>query len=274
MRQIYPGQAALADADLAALYAYPDLAGGRAHWVRGNMVESLDGAATLGGRSRGLSSEWDRQIFAMLRALADVILVGAGTARTERYAPVRPESEGLRWAWLRKGRAPSAPIAVVTRTLDLDLDSALVAAAPEHARSIIITTDSAPAGRRAAAARTADVVVAGDTSVDMAAAVAELAARGLRRILAEGGPHLLTQIVDAGQLDELCLTVSPLLAGPGPDRILCGPPLSGAPTAKPFTVGHVLIDDGYLFCRYGSANQGGRPPGTPRGADGASSASR
>ena len=84
MRQIYPEETALADADLAARYAYPELTGESAHWVRANMVASLDGAASLNGRSRGLSSDWDRQVFAMLRAIADVILVGAGTARTAR----------------------------------------------------------------------------------------------------------------------------------------------------------------------------------------------
>ncbi len=250
MRQIYPVQAPLADADLAALYAYPELTGDRASWVRANMVASLDGAATLAGRTRGLSSEWDRQVFAMLRAITDVILVGAGTARAERYRPVRPESEGLRWAWLRKGRTPSPSIAVVTRALDLDLGSPLVTGAPGHAQTIIITTESAPAERRAAAARTADVVVAGEASVDLPAAVAALAARGLPRILAEGGPHLLSQIADAGQLDELCLTVSPLLAGPGADRIVRGLPLADGTGPLPFTPTHVLIDEGYLFCRY------------------------
>ena len=123
MRQVYPGGSALDDAALAALYGYPELGAPPAHWLRANMVASLDGAATVEGRSGGLSNEADQQVFAMLRAHADVILVGAGTARAEGYAPVRPESEGLRWAWLRDGRPPSPPIAVVTRALDLDLDS-------------------------------------------------------------------------------------------------------------------------------------------------------
>ena len=251
MRQIFPGEAGLADADIAALYAYPDLTTeGPSHWLRANMVASVDGAATLRGRSGGLSSEWDRQVFAMLRALTDVILVGAGTVRAEHYGPVRPESEGLRWAWLRKGRAPSPPIAVVTRGLDLDLDSPLVTDAPDHARTIIITTESAPADRRAEAARTADVVVAGNASVDISAAVAGLTMRGHRHILAEGGPHLLSEIANAGHLDELCLTVSPLLAGPGAGRITQGPPLPDTMGVRPFALAHLLADEGYLFCRY------------------------
>jgi riboflavin biosynthesis pyrimidine reductase len=250
VRQIYPSDAPLTDDELAARYAYPDPVAGSPPWLRANMVASLDGAATVAGRSGGLSSEWDHQIFAMLRALTDVIVVGAGTARTERYGPVRPESEGLRWAWLRKGRTPSPPIAVVTRGLDLDLESPLVADAPDHARTILITTQAAPPDRLAAAARTSDVLVAGDTSVDMSIALGGLAKRGHQRILAEGGPHLLSELVNADLLDELCLTVSPLLAGPGAGRILEGMQLPGGAAAVPLTLGHVLADESYLFCRY------------------------
>ncbi len=251
MREVYPGGSALADADVAALYDYPDLGAPPARWLRANMVASLDGAATVDGRSGGLSNEADQQVFAMLRAHADVILVGAGTARAEGYAPVRPETEGLRWAWLRDGRPPSPPIAVVTRGLDLDLDSALIANTFPHARTIIITTTSALPGRRAAAAaRNAEVIVAGEASVDLKAAVDSLAERGHQRISCEGGPHLLAQLADAGLLDELCLTVSPLLAGPGADRIVTGGlPMPGGGTL-PFTLAHALEDEGHLFCRY------------------------
>jgi riboflavin biosynthesis pyrimidine reductase len=255
MRQIYPGGAGLAgtdltDAELAALYTLPGLTEDSPPWVRANMVASVDGAATLSGRSGGLSGEWDGQVFAMLRAITDVILVGAGTARAEGYGPVRPQTEGRRWAWLREGRAPSPPIAVVTRHLDLDLDSALVADSPEYARTIIITTEMAPPERLAAAARAADVLIAGEGSVDGAVALDGLAERGHRRILAEGGPHLLSHIAAAGRLDELCLTVSPLLAGPDAGRILQGEQLPAGTGALPLTLAHVLADESVLFCRY------------------------
>jgi len=251
MRQVYPGGSALDDAALAALYGYPDLGTPPARWLRANMVASVDGAATVDGRSEGLSSEADQQVFAMLRAHADVILVGAGTARAEGYAPVRPESEGLRWAWLRDGRPPSPPIAVVTRALDLDLDSALITDTLPHARTIVITTESAEPGRRAAAAaRNAEVIVAGEASVDLMAAADALAERGLQRISCEGGPHLLAQLVGEGLLDELCLTVSPLLAGQEAGRIVTGGlPMPGGGT-RPVTLAHVLEDEGYLLCRY------------------------
>src|SRR5262245_15153641 len=250
MRQVYPGGSALTDAALAGLYAYPDPGAPPPCWVRASRVASVDGAATLDGRAGGLSGEADEQVFAMLRALADVILVGAGTARAEHYAPVRPESEGLRWAWLRDGRTPSAPIAVVTRALDLDLAGPLLAGAPPHARTIVITTEAAPAERRAAAARTAEVIVAGEAMVDMKAVADALAGRGYQRVLCEGGPHLLAQVAGEGLLDELCLTLSPLLAGPGADRIVTGGlPMPGG-GAQRFTLAHVLTDEAYLLCRY------------------------
>jgi riboflavin biosynthesis pyrimidine reductase len=253
VRQIYPEPAGLDDPELAARYSYPDQGGSAPYWLRANMVASLDGAATVGGRSGGLSGRADQQVFAMLRALADVILVGAGTARVEGYRPVKPRTEGVRWSWLRAGRAPSPPIAVVTRRLDLDLESPLITASPAHARTIVITTEAAPAERRAAVAATAELIVAGRESVDIVAAVTALAGRGHRRILTEGGPYLLTQIIDAGLLDDLCLTFSPVLAGPGADRIVAdiGPLREpGGVDARKLSLAHVLADDGHLICRY------------------------
>src|SRR5262249_35171538 len=159
--------------------------------------------------------------------------------------PVRPESEGRRWAWLRDGRTPSAPIAVVTRALDLDLASPLLAGAPAHARTIVITTQAAPAERRAAPARPAEGSRPRAPLVDMVAALEALAGRGYQRVLAEGGPHLLAQIAAEGLLGELCFTLSPLLADPGADRIVAGGlPMPGG-GAQPFTLKHALEADGF-----------------------------
>ena len=236
LRQLLPAD----QPDLAALYAYPD-----GSWLRANMVTSADGAANLGGASAGLSSDTDRQLFALLRALSDVIIVGAATVRTERYKPAKV---GDPWRYLRDGRTPTPPIAVVTGRLDLDPDSPLVTAAPAHARTIVITTAQAPADRRAELAAHADIIVAGEETVDLEAAVGALAERGHRRMLAEGGPHLLAQLLEARLLDELCLTVGPLMAGPGANRIVAG----ALPTAPPLplALAHVLADDSFLFCRY------------------------
>ena len=239
MRQLLPGPL-LENPDLAKLYEYPP---GR--WLRANMVSSVDGAASLDGASAGLSSDADRHVFALLRTLADVIVVGASTARTERYAPVRRHEL---WHSLREGRPPTPPIAVVSARLDLDPASRLIASAPPHARTILITTASAPPERRAELAERADVIVAGQETVDLTAAVRALADRGHRRLLAEGGPHLLSQLIADGLLDELCLTIGPLLAGPAASRIVAGAASPAHPL--PLTLAHVLEDNGFLLCRY------------------------
>ena len=100
----------------------------------------------------------------------------------------------------------------------------------------------------------ADVIVAGRESVDIRAAIGALAGRGHRQILTEGGPYLLNQIIEAGLLDELCLTISPVLAGPGAGRLVAGPgplhPPGGDAGAHELRLAHVLAEDGHLLCRY------------------------
>ena len=239
---------------LAALYAYP--AARPAPWLRATMVASADGAATVDGRSGGLSGDADRLVFSVLRSLADIILVGAGTARAEGYRPVRASEV---WTELRDGRAPVPPIAVVTRKLDLNENAPLLAPAAEGARTIVLTSQAAPAARRAAVARHADVVVAGPDAVSPAAAVAALAARGYRRVLVEGGPGLLGQVTAAGLLDELCVTFSPVLEGGRASRILAAPQ-AGPGAATGLRLAHVLEDHGALLCRYLRADPGGGSP--------------
>lgn len=230
----------LAAADLAALYSYPP---GR--WLRANMVASADGAASLDGASAGLSSDTDRRVFALLRTLCDVIVVGAATARTERYRPARPHEL---WRDLRADRPQTPPIAVVTGRLDLDPGSPLITTAPPDARTIVITTERAPREARAAIEANADVIIAGEQSVDFKVAVDALAERGHRRMLTEGGPHLLAELVAAGLLDELCLTIGPLVAGPGAGRIVAGAGTGSG--SLPLRLAHVLEDQGFLLCRY------------------------
>ena len=121
MRQIFVSSD-LHESDLAALYAYP-----AGPWLRANMVGSADGAAMLTGLTAGLSSQADRRLFALLRTLADVIVVGAGTVRAEKYKPVRQHEL---WPDLRPGRTPTPPIAVVTTRLDLEPSSPVIDMAP------------------------------------------------------------------------------------------------------------------------------------------------
>jgi riboflavin biosynthesis pyrimidine reductase len=252
VRQIYPdADPAVTDDDelLARRYAYPPGPSGgepwARPWVRANMVASADGAAAVEGRSGGLGSAADRKLFYVLRSLADVILVGGGTARAEKYKPAR---QSVTVPALRADRPPTPPIAVVSASLDLDPASPLLAQAPGWARTIVLTTAAAPADRRAALARVATVIEAGEKRVEADLALDALAGLGHGRILTEGGPRLLGHITAAGRLDDLCLTIGPLLAGGGESRILAGAPLPDGPV--PLTLAHVLAEDGSLFCRY------------------------
>jgi riboflavin biosynthesis pyrimidine reductase len=260
VRQIYPERGPAVQAGppaatqeaadlLADLYAYPPDRGPGRPWVRANMIASADGAAEVDGLTQGLGGPADRMLFQVLRSLADVILVGAGTARAEGYGPARPAAL---LTGLREGRPATPPIAVLSASLDLDPQSSLLADAPADARTVVLTTRSAPAGRQAALARHADVIVAGDDRVSAAQAIAALAGLGHSRILTEGGPSLLAQIAADGLLDELCLTISPVLAGGQARRILAGGAAGVPAPGIPESLGlaHVLADDAYLFCRY------------------------
>jgi riboflavin biosynthesis pyrimidine reductase len=221
------------------------------------MVASVDGAASLDDRSGGLSGPGDRMVFTVLRSLADLILVGAGTATTERY---RPAQAAELWQQLRPADAPQPAIAVVTASLSIDPDAQLLTGAAAGARTIVVTTADAPRDRKAAIARHARVIEAGHRQVDMAAAVTALRSLGYAEILCEGGPTLLSQLAAAGLLDELCLTTSPLLANSQAGRIVrtgsgTGTRAGAAPDLpKRLSLVHLLADESFLFSRYLSEN--------------------
>ena len=226
VRRIWPVPGTSADLDDAALlghYAYPD--GLDAPYVRVNFVSSLDGAVSVDGVSGGLGSDADKAVFGALRRLADVVLVGAGTVRAEDYRGARRPTTG---------RDLPPPIAVVTGSADLDPGARLftdTAVAP-----IVLTTAGAPAARRdALRAAGADVVECPD--LEPATLLAELGRRGLHRVLCEGGPSLFGALAAAGHVDELCLTLSPVVVAGSAGRIATGPAadlrldLAGALTA-------------------------------------------
>jgi riboflavin biosynthesis pyrimidine reductase len=186
MRRLFPEPAE----GIAPLDAYADLppAEGRPA-VRLNMIASVDGATAVDGTSGGLGGPADRRVYLALRALADVVLVAAGTVRAEGYGPPALPDE-LAAARRRAGRGPGPRIAVVTRSLDLDWDADLFVRADPRARPIVLTTSDAPAAGRAPAERVAQVLAAGEGSVDLGGALAALGEGGARSVLAEGGPSL------------------------------------------------------------------------------------
>ncbi|MFJ3901413.1 pyrimidine reductase family protein [Streptomyces sp. NPDC090025] len=231
--------------ELADAYAYPAQAA-EGHWLRANMVSSLDGAGQHDGRSQPLSSDTDMRIFGTLRGLADVVVVGAETVRSEGYRPARAR-EAFAARRAAAGQALAPVIAVVTASLDLDFSLPLFT--EPLVPTLVLTGAEAPAERVAAARGAgAEVVVAGDRrGVEPERLVAVLAERGLRRQLTEGGPRLLGQFVAAGVLDEMCLSLAPAMTAGTAQRIASGPSVA---VPKRFAVASVLEQDGFLFTRY------------------------
>lgn len=241
MQLVWPGRTGgLTGSDLEDLYAYPeDL---DRPWVQVNFVASADGAVEIDTTSAGLSHAADRRVFLLGRDLADVILVGAGTARAEDYRGVVAGPKRLERR-RRLGFAGVPPIAVVTRTADLDPASRLFT--ETVVPPIVVTTDTA--GTRALEAAGAEILRAGADDVDLPRALELLAARGLRRIDCEGGPGLFARLVADDLVDQLCLTVAPLLVAGTAGRIAAG----AAPAVpRRLALASVLVEDGFTLLRY------------------------
>jgi riboflavin biosynthesis pyrimidine reductase len=215
-----------------------------APWLRANFVSSLDGAVESDGYSRGLSNPVDQRVFALLRVHADAVMVGAGTLRHEGYGPARTPTDLL----VRRqasGLAEHPTLVIVSAALDLDPAHRVFTEAP--VRPIVLTHGGAPGDRRIALDPVADVITFGESSVDLGIARADLTGRGLQQVLCEGGPHLFASLLAADQVDELCLTVAPLLTGAGAGRIVAG---AGRAEPLPMRLVHLLEADGTLLTRY------------------------
>ncbi len=243
MQRLYPTTGDLSDA--ASLEEEYLVATGR--HVRANFVVSLDGKVEVGGRSSRLGGPADRAAFMAMRAVTDAILVGAGTVRAENYGPVQLDA-GATNRRLTRSQSDLPLLAIVSDRADLS-PGARVFTGP---RPLLVTTAAA------AAARTdlrdlAEVLVCGDEHVDLTLALDALRARGLGRVLCEGGPTLLHSLLTADLLDELCYTAAPALVGSGQRSLLGDPPL---PDPISLRLTAVLEGDGMILTRY---SRGGEP---------------
>ncbi len=231
------------EADLSTVYAYPR---GARRWLRANLVASVDGLAQADGASRGLSGPADLKVLRTLRGLADVVLVGGATVRTEGYQ--RPVVARTEFAEARAaaGQPPAAAIAVVSASLEVDFDSPLYTEAVTP--TITVTVADAPPERLERARAAGEVLIAGPHGrVDLAEAVERLMDTGRGRLLCEGGPKLLAAVAAVGRLDELCLSISPQLRAGDGLRVLDGPRF---PTPVKLNLHTLLTEDGFLFARY------------------------
>ena len=231
--------AALDTVDLAASYPWPDAT----PWIRAMMLLTLDGSvAGADGRRGSLSSATDRAVLAEVRRLSDVVLIGAGTFRAERYRPMlaRPQDAAERG---RLGLAPAPTLAIVSGSLDLPWDEP--AFRESARRPIVLTTEGAPASAVAFARQHADVITVHGADLDASSVVAHLLDRGLSRIVCEGGPRLLASLSALGLIDEADITFAPVLASGGQVP-------TGSAVVHParFDLVHAIVDDGFLFTRY------------------------
>jgi len=230
---------ALSDEQLLACYAVDDRS---QPWLRANFVSSIDGAATHDGVSGGLGTDADGRLFALLRRLADVIIVGAGTLRQEGYRNLSLDDDAA--AWRRANGLSAQPtFAIVSASLRLEPDDL----ASYAVRPLVITTSRVAAKARARVEEVADVVVAGDYEVDTAEMTRGLVERGYPQQHSEGGPTLFATMLAQGVVDELCLTVSPRLEGGSARRIVDAANAS----PQPMALAHALsAPDGTLLLRY------------------------
>jgi riboflavin biosynthesis pyrimidine reductase len=214
-------------------------------WVTGHMVAGLDGTASVDGRVGSLSTRPDQELFRRMRQVADVVLVGAETVRREGYGVVRLDEEAQAQR-RRQGQSPTPPLALVSRSLRFDWTAKVFADASDDARTHVITCAAADPERRAEAEKVAEVVVAGEDRVEPAAAMRALAGLGHRVVLCEGGPTWLGELVAADRLDELCLSVSPMMGG---DPLPVSVTPQGAGIAQ-FELKGAMAEDHTLFLRY------------------------
>lgn len=234
----------LDDGALPDLYGYPE---GGGTWVRANFITSVDGGATADGTSGTMGGPGDRLIFNLLRELADVIVVGAGTVRIEGYSGAHVGAAQRR-ARQARGQSEVPQLAIVTKSGRLDRDMA-VFTRTEVAPLVLTCAAAAEETRRllSGLCEVLDCSAEDPGQVDEAALLAALAGRGMRRILTEGGPMLLGSFVRRNLLDELCLTIAPFVVGGMARRIASGP----GQLLTPMRCAHILTDDaGYLYTRY------------------------
>jgi riboflavin-specific deaminase-like protein len=214
------------------------------------MVSSVDGAAAVDGATAALGGVADHHAFRALRGACDAILVGAGTVRAERYGPVRGTSQRRRRRQ-EKGLTSRPQLVVVSGSLALD-PGAEVFADP-NARPLVVTHGAASAERARALSGVAEVVRIGDDEVDLDELAVALHDRGLSRVLCEGGPRLNGALLARDLVDEVFVTLAPVLVGGGAPRIVAG---DHAHEPRPFRLVELREHAGELLLRYGRIRDG------------------
>ena len=241
LRRVLPGHAAVsADQAISGLRLGELAPPGRPYVVL-DMVASADGKAALEGRTKGLSGPADRQVFHHLRTQADAVMVGAGTLRAERYGRMVRDPP-LREKRRREGLAPDPLACLVSGRLDLPHDLPLLA--DPASRVVVLTASSASLPDAAAGV---EYLRGAGRVLDLGPLVGRLRDEfGVRSILCEGGPTLNSSLLREGLVDELFLTVSPMLVGGDAITIVAG---EGLPAPVGLELISLLESGSHLFLR-------------------------
>jgi riboflavin biosynthesis pyrimidine reductase len=209
------------------------------------MIASADGRAAIDGRSQGLGGDADLEVLLELRAIADAVLIGTGTLRAEGYDRLVKRAE--RRERRRAAGLAEDPVAVVlARRFDVPWDAGLFQA-PEQPVLVYTGVDAGEPPDVPAPVEVVRLDVPGVTEM-----LADLRARGVRALLSEGGPTMHGALWAAGVVDELFLTVAPLITGDdGEPSIVEGGRLPEAARLELLSVDRAGSE---LFLRYGRAS--------------------
>jgi riboflavin-specific deaminase-like protein len=242
-RQLLPEPATVDEAELLGALDLPALAPAERPYTLVNFVSSVDGRATIGGRSGQLGDEGDSAMFHCLREQVDAVLVGTGTVRAERYGRILGKAE-RRERRLRRGLSEEPLAALITRTGDVPLDAPLFSE-PE-ARVLIFAPAELDLANVAAQVQLVAIDPGELTLTTVARHLRE--DHGVRSVLCEGGPTLFGALLQEGLVDELFLTIAPKLAGGG-----SGLPItvgSELPDPAELKIHWLLERRGSLYARY------------------------
>lgn len=244
MRQVYPEQRDVSLEDLAPTYLWAQTpSNGDVPFIRAMMITSIDGAVRgASGTSMDLTNDEDLAMLSMVRACSDAVLVGAATARAYPYRPPQPHQ---RWVQLRRDAGLSdAPRLVIVSRTGLAPDNACFS--DSNNPPIFVVPKSC--ALLSELSTRAEVIVSGENDVDVTTMTRELRARGIHRIVCEGGPTLLSSLSTAGLLDELCLTTAPLWVGASDMTLGHG---AASPLTHNYELSRLIVArDSYLFAQW------------------------
>lgn len=222
--------------DFSSYYPDPKHSNRDQVWIRANFATSLNGVIKVDGKSDGVSGKADKAIFKYLRNHCDAIVVGASTAHKENYSVPRSNPEN--------GKRPR--LIIISKSLNIQPNAKFL---DSEAKPLIVTSQKSLADSIAITEMLdgkAELVALGDETVELRRLKDLLLSRDYRTVLCEGGPTIFSYLLSQKLIDELCLTISPLIPAGEPTGIAR---LEEGYSTK-LELANYFSVEGFLFCRY------------------------